>query len=175
MSRRGFVFTGDAHRVPYVTDPTKEIPETLLYPDFMRQGFRYGEGRRRQTVFLDPELAEVARVRDPGSRLEGLRYVDTVGWPSIMQDEDNRRAAETQSGGIKSAVFLQEMLRRGLGDESILLKHVVSGIDPHDLFSYREFGFTSDLQGGEEVVAVDIATPPIALEDVARAWEARNQ
>jgi hypothetical protein len=174
MSARDHESSGNIPRVPYVTNYRKEIPEVFLYPHYLRPGFRYEDGQRRQTVFLDPALVEVARLGDPGAQIEGLSYVDTIGWPSITGNEESRRAAQVRLGSKMTAEFFQEMLRGELGDETIVLRHIVSGINSHDLSSYREFGIVGDLQIGQEAADVSIATPTVSLEAVTWLWEERN-
>ena len=135
--------------VPITRDKTQPIPEDYLNPGYMiSPGFRHGEGRRRQTVYLAPEI-ERAHSLPAGNRLPGLEYADSIGHIMLGAQTERWDEVRVRFNNIRSAEFFEAVLQGTLGDETVVLKHFVTGIDAMTLNTYHDYGYTI----GEAIVA----------------------
>lgn len=127
--------------VPVVRDRRMEIPREFLYPHYEQPGFRYGEGQRRQTVYVAPGV-ELVDPQGPGSRIPGLEYAGSEGW-AMGTDRELWERVRRQAGSDVTAAFFELLVQEEIGDKTIQLKHIVSGINPVTAYSYQDFGYIS--------------------------------
>jgi hypothetical protein len=127
--------------VPVVIDRRVEIPKALLYPHYEQPGFRYGEGMRRQTIYLAPGV-ELVDPQGPGSKIPGLEYANSDTW-AMGTDPALWKRVRDRAGSEVTAEFFELLVREEIGDPTAQLKHIVSGIDGITLHSYWDFGYTS--------------------------------
>lgn len=132
-------------RITPIIDKDAEIPHDLWDPHYTDRRFLDGT-TDGLTIFVDPEVTLVRGdfVDEVG---EGLvyNYSDRVQqWLGYDVVRAAAERAESEVDHVRSARFIEQMLRHAYKDDSIWLGHLRAGVNRGNGYSYKIYGTRKD-------------------------------